>query len=167
MNATRQQRAAPRFPASVDTALRAAGWQPGRRNIEQAEVWADALRAHTTPGGHQHAILPSAVEVWAEFGSLPLTPEGPGREVAPTGLLIDPLPVRHAARTLGDLGRALDTRICPLGAEMDGEALLATDTAGRVYAIDPTGDWYLGGDFDSALATLLLGTRPPRLTPAP
>ncbi|MBA0049397.1 SUKH-3 domain containing protein [Streptomyces sp. AJS327] len=158
-----------RFAAPVDDALRAAGWWPGRRDIRQAEVWADALRAHTTPAGHQHAVLASAVEIWAEFGTLPIVPSGPGREVAPTSVLIDPTPALHAARTLGDLGRALETDICPLGVEgVDGrgEALLAIDTAGRVYGVDPAGDWYLGPDFDAALTTLLLGERPHRLTPA-
>ncbi|PGH46690.1 SUKH-3 domain-containing protein, partial [Streptomyces sp. Ru87] len=35
-----------RFPVAVDAALRKTGWQPGRWDIRQAEIWADALRAH-------------------------------------------------------------------------------------------------------------------------
>jgi hypothetical protein len=68
------------------------------------------------------------------------------------------------ARTLGDLGRALTTEVCPLGEESDSHALLAIDTAGRVYALDHTGDWYLGPDIDQALTTLLTGIEPVRLT---
>lgn len=70
------------------------------------------------------------------------------------------------ARTLGDLGRALDTEVCPLGAESGSEALLAIDTEGRVYALDHSGDWYLGPDIDHALETLVNGTQPTRLTAA-
>ncbi|GAA3231330.1 hypothetical protein GCM10020256_45810 [Streptomyces thermocoprophilus] len=71
------------------------------------------------------------------------------------------------ARTLNDLGRALDTDISPLGTETDTEALLAIDTEGRIYALDHTGDWYLGPDIDHALTTLVTGLEPTRLTPPP
>ncbi|MFF2846675.1 SUKH-3 domain-containing protein [Streptomyces sp. NPDC058001] len=170
--------ASTRFAAPVDTALRTAGWQPGRWDIKQAEYWADTLRAHTTPGGHLHAVFPAAVEAWAEFGGLHITPTplppGPGRPIAPTPLRLDPLRGLHMARTLADLGRALGTEVCPLGEEIstgspapgDHQALLAIDTEGRVYGLDHTGDWYLGPDIDTALRTLLTGARPTRLTTA-
>ncbi|WP_345743546.1 SUKH-3 domain-containing protein [Streptomyces sp. ODS28] len=159
-----------RFPVAVDDALHAAGWQPGRWDMRQAEHWADTLRGHTTAAGHLHTVLPSAVEVWAEFGALTIEPTGPGRHIAPTALRIDPLSGLHSARTLTDLGRALDTEVCPLGTELAAEdgsdaALLAVDRDGRVYGLDHTGDWYLGPDFDSALSALITGTRPQRLTP--
>ncbi|MGW0766526.1 SUKH-3 domain-containing protein [Streptomyces sp. NPDC002676] len=153
-----------RFPVLVDGALRAAGWQPGRWDIKQAEVWADALRAHTSPAGHTHTVFPAAVEAWAEFGGLRVTPTGPGRQVAPAPLDLDPLHGLHLARTLGDLGRALGTELCPLGQETDTGSLLAIDTEGRVYALDHTGDWYVGADIDQALATLVGGIAPARLT---
>ncbi|WP_345594647.1 SUKH-3 domain-containing protein [Streptomyces marokkonensis] len=153
-----------RFPVPVDAALRDAGWQPGRWDIKQAEIWADTLRAHTSPAGHRHTVFPAAVEAWAEFGGLHIAPTGPGRQIAPATLHLDPLHGLHLARTLGDLGRALDTRACPLGAETDSQALIAIDTEGRVYALDHTGDWYLGPTIDQALATLVGGTQPTRLT---
>ncbi|MEU6660706.1 SUKH-3 domain-containing protein [Streptomyces sp. NPDC046821] len=152
-----------RFTAPVDAALRAAGWQPGRWDIKQAEFWADALRTHTSPAGHRHAVFPAAVEAWAEFGGLHLTPQGPGRQIAPTQPHLDPLHGLHMARTLGDLGRALDTEVAPLGAESGSEALLAIDAEGRVYALDHSGDWYLGAGIDQALETLITGTQPTRL----
>ncbi|MEU0441278.1 MULTISPECIES: SUKH-3 domain-containing protein [unclassified Streptomyces] len=155
-----------RFPVPVDAALRKAGWQPGRWDIKQAETWADTLRDHTTPAGHRHTVFPAAVEAWAEFGGLHITPTGPGRQIAPTTLHLDPLRGLHMARTLNDLGRALDTDISPLGTETDTEALLAIDTEGRIYALDHTGDWYLGPDIDHALTTLVTGLEPTRLTPA-
>ncbi|WP_411140013.1 SUKH-3 domain-containing protein [Streptomyces sp. x-80] len=161
-----------RFPAAVDIALKEAGWQPGRRDIKQAEHWADTLRAHASPAGHRHTVFPAAVEAWAEFGGLHLTGPGPGRHIAPTPFAIDPLHGLHLARTLGDLGRALGTGVAPLGQEelttadgtAFGQAVLAIDTEGRVYSLDHTGDWYLGADIDQALGTLVLGTRPSRLS---
>ena len=156
-----------RFPAAVADALRAAGWYPGRREMAQVEYWADTLRAHRSPGGHRHTVHRAAVEAWAEFGGLPLAAPGPGVEIAPTPVLINPLCGLHAARTLADLGRALDAEIAPLGQESDGAALLAMDAEGRVYSLDHTGDWYLGRHLDAALTSLLTGVRPVRLTTAP
>lgn len=174
-----------RFSVAVDAALRAAGWQPGRWDMRQAEVWADTLRAHTSPGGHQHSVFPAAVEAWAEFGGLRLASTAPGRHIAPTPHVIDPGHGLHWARTLADLGRALDTEIAPLGQELpvgvdqpaptyregrpgavgaDGTALLAIDAQGRVYSLDHSGDYYLGARLETALATLIDGVRPVRLS---
>ncbi|MFI9393771.1 SUKH-3 domain-containing protein [Streptomyces bauhiniae] len=155
---------APRFPGAVDNALRTAGWHPGRWDIKQAEIWADTLREHLSPAGHRHAVFPAAVEAWAEFGGLHITPTGTGRQIAPANLHLDPLQGLHLARTLGDLGRALATELSPLGEETDTAALLAIDTQGRVYTLDHTGDWYLGPDIDHALTALIAGTQPVRLT---
>ncbi|MFF7330811.1 SUKH-3 domain-containing protein [Streptomyces sp. NPDC008150] len=160
------ERTTTRFPAPVDAALRAAGWQPGRWDIKQAEIWADTLREHTSPAGHRHAVFPAAVEAWAEFGGLRLGPAGTGRQVAPARLHLDPLHGLHLARTLGDLGRALGTELSPLGEETDSRALLAIDTEGRVYTLDHTGDWYVGPEIDTSLAALVAGTEPSRLTTA-
>ncbi|WP_425581322.1 SUKH-3 domain-containing protein [Streptomyces sodiiphilus] len=143
----------------------AAGWQPGRREGAPAEQWADTLRAHLSPAGHAHRIFPVAFEIWAEYGGLRLVPPGPGHEFAPSPVSLDPLLGLHWARTLGDLGRALDTELSPLGAEDGGRALLAVDRDGRVYCLDHSGDWYLGPDIRTALATLLAGTPPARLSP--
>ncbi|MEU5715467.1 SUKH-3 domain-containing protein [Streptomyces sp. NPDC020403] len=159
-----QDHAATRFPAPVDAALRQAGWQPGRWDIRQAEEWADALRSHASPAGHQHAVFPAAVEAWAEFGGLRVTASAPGRQIAPAAVRIDPMSGLHLARTLGDLGRALETEVAPLGEEGNGQAVLAIDVEGRVYSIDHTGDWYLGSDIDRALETLVTGVQPERLT---
>jgi hypothetical protein len=153
-----------RFPVAVDAALRDAGWRPGRWDIKQAEHWADTLSGHVSPGGHRHSVFPAAVEVWAEFGGLRVKTPGPGRQTAPTPVQFDPLAGLHLARTLADLGRALDTEISPLGEEADSQAVVAIDAEGRVYSLDHTGDWYLGPDIDHALATLVTGAQPARLT---
>ncbi|WP_329121589.1 SUKH-3 domain-containing protein [Streptomyces sp. NBC_01465] len=153
-----------RFPASVESALREAGWQPGRWDIRQAEQWADALREYASPAGHRHQVFPAAVEAWAEFGGLGITAPGPGRQTAPAEIRFDPLCGLHLARTLADLGRALGTEMSPLGEEGEAQAVLAIDTEGRIYSVDHTGDWYLGPDIDRALTTLITGVQPIRLT---
>ncbi|WP_461030108.1 SUKH-3 domain-containing protein, partial [Streptomyces sparsus] len=146
-----------------EAALRTAGWQPGRWDIRQAEIWADTLRAHVSPTGHGHAVFPAVVEAWAEFGGLRIAGTEPGRHIAPSELRVDPAYGLHWARTLTDLGRALGTEVAPLGEEGDSAALLAVDTEGRVYSLDHSGDWYLGPHLDAALTTLLTGTLPTRL----
>ncbi|MGI5338394.1 SUKH-3 domain-containing protein [Streptomyces sp. CA-181903] len=156
--------AATRFPVAVDAALREAGWQPGRWDIKAAEKWADALRAHVSPAGHRHTVFPAAVEAWAEFGGLRIAGPGSGKHIAPTPFHIDPLHGLHLARTVADLGRALGTEVCPLGQELDGQALLTIDAHGRVYSLDHTGDWFLGADIDHAIGALVTGTRPARLS---
>ncbi|WP_419995598.1 SUKH-3 domain-containing protein [Streptomyces boninensis] len=155
-----------RFPPDVDNALRTAGWHPGRWDIRRAEYWADELRAHISPGGHRHSVFPAAVEAWAEFGALHLAGHGPGRDLAPPAFTIDPSHGLHLARTLGDLGRSLGTEVAPLGAELIGEgpaAVLAIDAEGRTYALDHSGDYYLGVDMDAALTALITGALPARL----
>ncbi|AZK94477.1 MULTISPECIES: SUKH-3 domain-containing protein [Streptomyces] len=154
-----------RFPVGVDAALRNAGWLPGRWDIKLAEHWADTLRAYESPAGHRHAVFPAAVEAWAEFGGLRISAPAPGRQVAPPDLRMDPLYGLHLARTLGDLGRALDTELAPLGAEGEDQAVLAVDVRGRVYSVDHTGDWYVGASVDAALTHLLSGRVPDRLAP--
>ncbi|MFB7949919.1 SUKH-3 domain-containing protein [Kitasatospora phosalacinea] len=147
-------------------ALKQAGWHPGRWEIRQAEQWADALVAYGGPLEPQHAVFPAAIEAWAEFGGLAFDVPGAGDTLARTPFLLDPRCGLHAPRTLADLGRALDTRLAPLGEELYGQALLAIDERGRVYSLDHTGEWYLGPSVDRAIGTLVLGHAPHRLRTA-
>ncbi|WP_263107985.1 SUKH-3 domain-containing protein [Kitasatospora sp. DSM 101779] len=162
MNAT-AVRTQPRFPADVAAALKQAGWHPGRWEIRQAEAWADVLAVHGGPLDTPHAVFPAAVEAWAEFGGLAFDLDGAGRALARTPFLLDPRCGLHQPRTLADLGRALGTRLAPLGEERYGQALLAIDELGRVFSLDHTGEWYLGATVDQALATLVMGLTPERL----
>ncbi|MFF4651245.1 SUKH-3 domain-containing protein [Streptomyces sp. NPDC001380] len=155
-----------RFPADVASALKHAGWHPGRWQIRQAEAWADALTAYDSPDGHRHSVFPAAVEAWAEFGGIGVDLAGAGEQIARTPFLIDPLRGLHQPRTLADLGRALDTPLAPLGEENGGLGLLAVDAAGRVYSLDHTGEWYLGDTVDRAVTTLVTGALPERLRTA-
>ncbi|MGH3669286.1 MAG: SUKH-3 domain-containing protein [Pseudonocardiaceae bacterium] len=47
--------------------------------------------------------------------------------------------------------------------EGDHDSTLAIDEAGRVFALDHVGEWYLGESIDAALITLITGSQPPRL----
>lgn|GEM_PF-1242981 len=156
-----------RFAGEVDAALRRAGWYPGRLLAAQAEEWAHAVAAYTSPEGYRHSVFPAAVAAWAEFGGLQVDLEGLAGEgllLARTPFTIDPLLGLHQPRTLSDLGRALgDVEVAPLGAELDARALLAVDEAGRVYSLDHSGEWFLGATLDHALTTLITGTLPHRL----
>ena len=42
----------------------------------------------------------------------------------------------------------------PIGTE-NGDAILAVDERGRVFALDQAGEWFLGADIDAALTSLL------------
>ncbi|MEE1788877.1 SUKH-3 domain-containing protein [Streptomyces sp. SP17BM10] len=159
-------RTRPRFPADVAAELKAAGWHPGRWEIRRAEEWADTLAGHGDPAGVPHAVFPAAVEAWAEFGGLAFDLSGAGRQLARTPFLIDPMCGLHLPRTLADLGRALGSKVAPLGEEAYGQALLAVDEEGRVYSLDHTGEWFLGHGIDQAITTLVLGTAPERLRTA-
>ncbi|MER5635981.1 SUKH-3 domain-containing protein [Kitasatospora sp. NPDC002227] len=145
-------------------ALKQAGWHPGRWEIRQAEAWADQLVGHGDAAGVQHAVFPAAIEAWAEFGALAFDLAGAGLRMARTPFLLDPLCGLHSPRTLADLGRALGTRMAPLGEEAYGQALLAIDEEARVYSLDHTGEYFLGHSTDQAITTLIMGHTPPRLS---
>ncbi|MFJ1703363.1 SUKH-3 domain-containing protein [Kitasatospora sp. NPDC088346] len=147
-------------------ALKQAGWHPGRWEIIQAEQWADELAAHGGPLDVRHSVFPAAVEAWAEFGGLSFDLSGAGRAQARTPFLLDPRCGLHQPRTLADLGRALDTKVAPLGEEAFGQALLAIDEGGRVFSLDHAGEWFLGHSIDQAVSTLVLGLPQERLRTA-
>ncbi|KAB8164350.1 hypothetical protein FH609_014220 [Streptomyces sp. 3MP-14] len=158
-------RGAPWSAGTVDQALAAAGWRPGRVHTAKAEQWADVLSGHRSPQGHPHELFPAAFETWAELGEITLNPTGPGEVFAPSAVVIDPLAGLHWARVLSDLGHALGTRLAPVGEELGSGALLAVDQEARLYGIDHSGDWFLGHDVLTGLATLLTGAAPHRLEP--
>lgn len=124
------------------------------------------MAAHDRPPEARHAVFPAAVEAWAEFGGLSFDLSGAGRAQARTSFLLDPRCGLHQPRTLADLGRALGTRLAPLGEEAFGQALLAIDESGRVYSLDHTGEWFLGHTIDQAVSTLVLGLPQHRLRAA-
>lgn len=152
-----------RFPTDVIYELKRAGWRVGRKRLEQAEMWAKEVADHTSPDGYRHSVFPAALDAWSEFGGLHIAVDGPGAAVARRPFTLDPTLGLHLTRTLADVGRSLGTNLCPLGGEDDGAGFLAIDPAGRVFAIDHTGEWFLGASIDTALTALILGAAPARV----
>lgn len=152
-----------RFTPDVETALRDAGWQPGRKL--DADALAEIHRAVSARSGIFGGKLTAsyaADPVLAEFGGLVIGGDREGLQVSPRPFAIDPAMAAHSVETLIDAGRALGTRLYPIGVEGDDEAVLAIAATGAVIAIDPVGEWLLGDTFDQALETLVTG-RAPRL----
>lgn len=152
-----------RFPPAVAEALHGGGWRPGQRDETRAREWSLLLSAYVSPGGQRHAIVPPALDAFAEFGGVRVTATGEGEQVAPSTFHLDPRLVLHSVATLGALGTALGTPLTPLGDEADGTGILAIDANGRVFVLDHSGDWFLGDSLDAALTALVLGLAPARL----
>ncbi|MGA8114301.1 MAG: SUKH-3 domain-containing protein [Actinocatenispora sp.] len=143
--------------------LREAGWQPGRRL--EAET-AEAIRQtceHVGRQGQRHEPFPAAVAALNEFGGITAATDRPGVAVAPQPFVIDPTLAAASTETLADVASVLGVRLFPLGLHGELEALLAIDERGRVFAVDDTGEWFLGDSIHSALDGLLTGQAPLRV----
>jgi hypothetical protein len=152
------------LPPEVADALRAAGWSPERRRTEtQVAAAVEVVRNQVGRNGARIQPFSAATEALAEFGGLHVVQEGPGRDVRRRPFVIDATQVAAVTETLADLGKRLDTRLFPIGLEGEHESVLAIDEAGRVFALDHAGVWYLGGSVAAAITTLVTGTLPPRL----
>lgn len=134
-----------------------AGWDPSRPDEHRARAWGQRLASELSASGNRHAFHPAALAALAEFGAVAVEPGDDGEDVAPSGFTLDPLLALHTADTLAAFGARIGARLAPLGVEHDDRAVLAIDEAGRVFALDHTGEWYLGESVGAALATLILG----------
>ncbi len=152
-----------RFPRAVASALIDAGWRPDRRDEERAKAWGLEIGTYISTGNGRHAFFPAAVAALAEFGGLVVEPAEDGEDVAPSGFALDPLLAVHTVAALTGLGERIGARLTPIGAEHGGVAALAIDEQGRVFALDPGGEWFLGQTIEDALSTLVLGRRPARV----
>ncbi|MFV2018494.1 SUKH-3 domain-containing protein [Micromonospora sp. LOL_023] len=152
-----------RFPAEVAAMLSRAGWRASDRDDQRGRDWALRIAAQVGPGGRQHAVVGPAIEVYAEFGGLRVEPDGPGVDVAPSPVHLDPRPAVHTIATLATLGDVLGVPLSPIGVEAAGPGILAIDERRRVFVLDHGGDWYVGASIEQAISTLLLGLRPSRV----
>jgi SUKH-3 immunity protein of toxin-antitoxin system len=152
-----------RFPAEVADVLRDAGWSAQPRTDAQVDTVVGFVSRVVGHYGARIEVFPAATEVLTAFGGLYVLQDGPGRELRRRPFAIDPMQVAASAETLADLGKVLQTRLFPIGMEGDHESVLAVDEAGRVFALDHAGVWYLGASVDAAITALVLGTQPPRL----
>ncbi|ASW57126.1 SUKH-3 domain-containing protein [Plantactinospora sp. KBS50] len=146
-----------RFPAAVAEALGAAGWRPGRRDETLARDLGLAVAGYATPDGRQHVVVPAAIEAYAEFGGLRVTPVGDGERVAPSAVDLDPRRALPAVRTLAGLAEVLGGPLSPLGVEGDNVGILAVGGSGRVFLLDHTAEWFAGESVAAALTALLSG----------
>lgn len=152
------------LPEDVEAVLREHGWEPGRRVVEQTTKAIDLVCDHVGRNGSRHQPFPAAAALLEEFGGLYVTsPDGPGRDLRRRPFAIDPTMAAATTETLADFGRVLGTRLFPIGVEGDGEAYLAVDEGGRVFALDHAGEWFLGASIREALVTLVHGVEPPRV----
>lgn len=154
---------ADRFPAEVAEVVRAAGWFEGRRVDAEAAAAVDIVRRQVGRKGERSEPFPAATEALNEFGGLYVLQEGPGRDLRRRPFAIDPSPVAASTESLADVGRQLQTKLFPIGMEGDHDSILAMDEAGRVYALDHAGTWYLGETIDAAIVGLVTGVQPPRV----
>ena len=123
---------------------------------------ADIAQTVAVAGLHsRHVPSEAAFRILARFRGLVSARSGPGEQVWIRPFTIRAFRAAHTADPLADLGRSIGTTLFPIGAEDD--AVLATDPAGRVFALDQAGEWFIGPDIDTALATLLHGRAPSRI----
>ena len=152
------------FPPEVVEVLRAAGWSPDQRQPEeQVAAAVEVVEGEVGRNGATIESFPAAIDAVRQFGGIDVVQDGPGRDLRRRRFAIDPTQVAATTETLADLGKRLNTRLFPIGMEGDHDSVLAIDEAGRVFALDHAGVWYLGDSVVAALTTLVTGTAPPRL----
>jgi hypothetical protein len=144
-----------RFPPAVGHALVAAGWRP---QFGDEVLARNAVAAVTATIGqrHRHETFPAVDQALTAFPSLVGVRRGPGEQVWIQRFDVDPRAVAHTADSLGDFAAVLGVRLFPIGTEQ-GDSILAVDEHGRIFALDQSGEWFIGPDLDSALTNLLLG----------
>ncbi|WP_236718584.1 SUKH-3 domain-containing protein [Actinoplanes sp. TFC3] len=150
-----------RFPDPVAGALADAGWRPMPRAV--AEVLADGMinDVVTVPGHrYRHHAFPAARAAIMDFPGVfcGLRAAGVRRQIR--WLNLEPSIAAHSADALGEFGEVIGARLFPVGVEAKGDAIVAIDELGRVFALDQGGEWYLGQNLDEALISLLTGDGP-------
>ncbi|MFI5987058.1 SUKH-3 domain-containing protein [Streptomyces sp. NPDC051555] len=144
--------------APAPAPLTAAGWRPGRDAREAA-----LLAVLTTAPLGPWELFPAAESALREFHGLRIAATGPGRDVAPTGCVVDPAQARHAARPFRRISEELDVRLFPFG-RTDADGLLGVDELGRLFCVDHGGAWLIGDTVRDGLTALAEGHAPVRLT---
>jgi hypothetical protein len=150
-----------RFPDQVAGALAEAGWRPMRRAV--AEVLADGMidDVRCVPGRrHQHRPFPAARAAIRDFPGIFCGLRGPGGRRRIRRLSLEPAAAAYTADLLGDFAAVLGVALFPIGVEAGGDAIVAIDERGRLFALDQGGEWFLGETLDEGLLSLLTGDGP-------
>ncbi|MFV0127986.1 SUKH-3 domain-containing protein [Streptomyces sp. HMX112] len=141
-------------------ALAEAGWHPGR----DARAPAMLRVLETIAAEPRWSLFPAAERALCEFHGLRVQAAGPGRDVAGTGCTVDPVPVRHFARSLARLGEVVGTHLFPFGLADTG-AVLTVDEDGRLFSLDHGGARLLGESVLQGIVALTEGHAPSRVAP--
>ena len=151
------------LPDDVAQVLRAAGWTGPRLTDAEVATAVAVVTGEIGRNGAKIEVFPAATQALSEYGGLYIVLAGPGRDLRRRPFAIDPTQVAATTETLADFGRLRGTKLFPIGMEGDHESVLAVDEAGRTFALDHAGVWYLGDSVAAALTTLVTGSQPPRL----
>ncbi|MEV4640255.1 SUKH-3 domain-containing protein [Actinoplanes sp. NPDC049548] len=150
-----------RFPDVVAGALADAGWRPTHRMV--AEALADGIidDVVSVPGRrYRHRLFPAARAAIMDFPGLFCGLRMPGVQRQVRWLSLEPAAAAHTADVLGEFGEVIGVPLFPLGVEAKGDAIVAIDERGRLFALDQGGEWYLGASLDEGLLSLLTGEGP-------
>ncbi|PRY27231.1 SUKH-3 domain-containing protein [Pseudosporangium ferrugineum] len=150
-----------RFPDQVAGALADAGWRPMHRMV--AEALADGIIEDVVavPGRRfPHRSFPAARNAIMDFPGIFCGLRVPGAQRQVRWLSLEPAAAAHTADVLGELAEVIGAALFPLGVEAKGDAIVAIDERGRLFALDQGGEWFLGETLDEGLVSLLTGDGP-------
>jgi len=150
-----------RFPDQVAGALADAGWRPLQQTV--AEALADGMidDVVNVPGQrYRHRPFPAARAAIRDFPGIFCGLRGPGVHRWVRWLNLEPAAAAHTADVLGEFAEVIGAPLFPIGVEAKGDALVAIDERGRVFALDQGGEWFLGETLDEGLLSLLTGDGP-------
>nr|BFE66990.1 hypothetical protein GCM10020092_002910 [Actinoplanes digitatis] len=125
-----------------------------------AEVLADGLidDVVSVPGRRfRHRAFPAAREAIMAFPGIFCGLRGPGVRRWVRWLNLESAAAAHSADVLGEFAEVIGASLFPLGVEAKGDAIVAIDERGRVFALDQGGEWFLGETLDQAVLSLLTG----------
>ncbi|GHJ44930.1 hypothetical protein Cs7R123_22720 [Catellatospora sp. TT07R-123] len=152
------------LPEDIAVTLAAGGWdRPVRvdgRELSSAE-WADlSVRALAA---HGHPPLAALREAIVKFPYLASVRRGPGVAQRVRPFEFGAELVSETAAVLARFAEVVRAPLAPIGAEHDGDGIIAIDAHGRVWVLDQAGEWYAGPDLDTAFTVLLQGHPMPRV----
>ena len=150
-----------RFPDDLARMLADGGWRPLNQVARETLADLKINRVVKVAGRHHRNLpFPAVRAMLTDFPDLSVRRRGPGARRQIRLLAVDPAEGAHLADALGQLAAVIGARLFPIGREGWGDAVLAMDERGRVFALDQGGEWYLGETFDEALVGLLRGDGP-------
>jgi hypothetical protein len=143
------------FSSAVESALRSAGWRPGRRlPAAKLDAWAKELGS----GFEQSSIARSILE---EFGELKIRQAGAGLEIGRQDFEFNPLLALNEDDRFREFEKVTG-KVFPLGELWGGMSFFAVSEDGKVFAVMGEVE-LLGETIDQALDVLIRGLRPQRL----